>query len=52
MISPGTVYRNDYDATHSPMFHQVEGLVLGKDISLADLKAHWKPSVRKCSAAV
>ena len=38
MISPGTVYRNDYDATHSPMFHQVEGLVLGKDISLADLK--------------
>lgn len=38
MIAPGTVYRNDYDATHSPMFHQVEGLVLGKDISLADLK--------------
>ena len=38
MISPGTVYRNDYDATHSPMFHQVEGLVLGRDISLADLK--------------
>ena len=29
MIAPGTVYRNDYDATHSPMFHQVEGLVLG-----------------------
>lgn len=38
MIAPGTVYRNDYDATHSPMFHQVEGLVLGEDVSLADLK--------------
>ena len=34
MIAPGTVYRNDYDATHSPMFHQV----LGENISLADLK--------------
>ena len=38
MICPGTVYRNDYDATHSPMFHQVEGLVVDKNISLADLK--------------
>jgi len=38
MIAPGTVYRNDYDATHSPMFHQVEGLVLDENISLADLK--------------
>ena len=38
MIAPGKVYRRDYDATHSPMFHQVEGLVVGEDISLADLK--------------
>ena len=38
MICPGTVYRNDYDATHSPMFHQVEGLVIDKNIGLADLK--------------
>lgn len=38
MIAPGTVYRCDYDATHSPMFHQVEGLVIDEDISLADLK--------------
>lgn len=38
MISPGAVYRNDYDATHSPMFHQVEGLVIDRNISLADLK--------------
>ena len=38
MIAPGTVYRFYYDATHSPMFHQVEGLVVDKNISLADLK--------------
>ncbi len=38
MICPGAVYRCDYDATHSPMFHQVEGLVVDKNISLADLK--------------
>ena len=38
VIVPGTVYRCDYDATHSPMFHQVEGLVVDKNISLADLK--------------
>lgn len=38
MIAPGQVYRRDYDATHSPMFHQVEGLVIDKGISFADLK--------------
>lgn len=38
MIAPGKVYRRDYDATHSPMFHQVEGLVVGENISFADLK--------------
>ena len=38
MIAPGRVYRRDYDATHSPMFHQVEGLVIDKGISMADLK--------------
>lgn len=38
VIAPGKVYRRDYDATHSPMFHQVEGLVVDKGISLADLK--------------
>jgi phenylalanyl-tRNA synthetase alpha chain len=32
------VYRADYDQTHTPMFHQVEGLVLGEDISMANLK--------------
>ena len=39
MIAPGRVYRRDsYDATHSPMFTQVEGLVIDKGISFADLK--------------
>ncbi len=38
IIAPGKVYRRDDDATHSPMFHQVEGLVIDKDISLSDLK--------------
>ncbi|MBR1553133.1 MAG: phenylalanine--tRNA ligase subunit alpha [Schwartzia sp.] len=39
MIAPGRVYRrDDYDATHSPMFTQVEGLVIGKGVRLSDLK--------------
>ena len=38
IIAPGKVYRRDYDATHSPMFQQVEGLVIDKNISFADLK--------------
>jgi phenylalanyl-tRNA synthetase alpha chain len=38
VIAPGPVYRHDSDATHSPMFHQVEGLVIDEDISLANLK--------------
>src|SRR3989338_5847334 len=39
MIAPGTVYRRDtFDATHSPMFHQIEGLMVGEDISFANLK--------------
>ena len=38
IIAPGKVYRCDYDATHSPVFHQVEGLVIGEGICFADLK--------------
>ena len=39
VISPGRVYRSDaVDATHSPLFHQVEGLVIDKGITMADLK--------------
>jgi phenylalanyl-tRNA synthetase alpha chain len=38
IIVPGRTFRSDHDATHSPMFHQVEGLVIGADITLAHLK--------------
>ncbi|HKK84876.1 MAG TPA: phenylalanine--tRNA ligase subunit alpha [Roseovarius sp.] len=38
VICPGRVYRADYDQTHTPMFHQVEGLAIYKDISMANLK--------------
>ena len=38
IISPGKVYRCDADVTHSPMFHQVEGLMVDTDISFSDLK--------------
>ncbi len=38
VIAPGRVYRVDSDATHSPMFHQVEGLWIGERVSFADLK--------------
>ncbi|MSR15959.1 MAG: phenylalanine--tRNA ligase subunit alpha [Gammaproteobacteria bacterium] len=38
IIAPGRVYRCDYDQTHSPMFHQVEGLFLDEQISMSDLK--------------
>lgn len=39
MVCPGKVYRNDYDISHTPMFHQMEGLMIGADISFANLKA-------------
>ena len=38
IIAPGTVYRCDSDATHSPMFHQIEGLMVDKGVSFGDLK--------------
>ena len=38
MIAPGRVFRSDSDATHSPMFHQMEGLVVDKKITLCDLQ--------------
>jgi phenylalanyl-tRNA synthetase alpha chain len=38
VICPGGVYRADYDQTHTPMFHQVEGLAVDKDLSMANLK--------------
>jgi phenylalanyl-tRNA synthetase alpha chain len=39
VIAPGRVYRNDSDMTHTPMFHQVEGIVVGERTSFANLKA-------------
>lgn len=39
VIAPGRVYRLDSDMTHTPMFHQVEGIVVGENVSLANLKA-------------
>ena len=38
IVSPGRVYRNDYDMTHTPMFHQIEGLYVDRNVSFADLK--------------
>jgi phenylalanyl-tRNA synthetase alpha chain len=38
IIAPGKVYRHDLDLTHSPMFHQIEGLMIDKDLSFAELK--------------
>ncbi|MBF2760427.1 MAG: phenylalanine--tRNA ligase subunit alpha [Ectothiorhodospiraceae bacterium AqS1] len=38
IIAPGRVYRSDSDQTHTPMFHQVEGLMVGEDVSFAHLK--------------
>ena len=47
MISPGRVYRKDeVDATHSPMFHQIEGLMVGHDISMAHLRGTLTAFVR------
>ena len=41
VIAPGRTYRVDSDATHSPMFHQVEGLWIGENVSFKDLKAMY-----------
>jgi phenylalanyl-tRNA synthetase alpha chain len=46
MICPGRVYRKDADATHSPMFHQFEGLMVGSGISLANMKAVMATALR------
>jgi len=40
IIAPGRVYRSDSDQTHSPMFHQVEGLLVDRDVGLTDLMGH------------
>jgi len=47
ILSPGRVFRSDDDATHSPMFHQMEGLVVDKGITLSDLKGMLDLFVQK-----
>ena len=48
IVAPGRVYRPDTaDATHSPVFHQIEGLVVGEDVSFADLKACLTMAMRE-----
>lgn len=48
VISPGRVYRSDaVDATHSPLFHQIEGLVVDKDVTFADLKGTLEAFVKQ-----
>ena len=50
MICPGKVYRKDADATHSPMFHQFEGLMIGKDVTLCHLKGVMIAAVQELIA--
>jgi phenylalanyl-tRNA synthetase alpha chain len=47
VIAPGRTYRVDSDATHSPMFHQVEGLWIDEDVSFADLKGVFSDFLRR-----
>ena len=47
IICPGRVYRCDYDQTHSPMFHQVEGLLVDRNITFADLKGTLEQFLRE-----
>ncbi|HEX3173933.1 MAG TPA: phenylalanine--tRNA ligase subunit alpha [Solirubrobacterales bacterium] len=46
IVVPGKVYRRDSDATHSPMFHQVEGLAIAEGLTLADLKGTLEQMLR------
>ena len=49
IVCPGVVYRSDsVDATHSPVFHQIEGLVVDKHISMTDLKGTLEMFAKKC----
>ncbi|MBP5177175.1 MAG: phenylalanine--tRNA ligase subunit alpha [Clostridia bacterium] len=47
VLCPGRVYRSDDDATHSPIFHQIEGLVIDKNVSLCDLKGSLEEMLKK-----
>ena len=47
VIAPGRVYRNDSDQTHSPMFHQIEGLLVDRNVGLSDLMGHLEGFLRR-----
>jgi phenylalanyl-tRNA synthetase alpha chain len=47
VIAPGAVYRHDSDATHSPMFHQIEGFMVDRNVTFADLKGVLTHALRK-----
>ena len=51
ILMPGRVFRSDSDATHSPMFHQMEGLVVDKGITLGDLQGALNTFVQKMFGA-
>lgn len=50
MICHGKTYRKDSDATHSPMFHQIEGLMIGEDVSLANMKGVMEAAMHELVA--
>ncbi len=47
MVSLGKVYRPDYDISHTPMFHQIEGLMIGEDVSFSNFKAMLELIVKR-----
>jgi phenylalanyl-tRNA synthetase alpha chain len=51
IIAPGTVYRHDSDLTHSPMFHQIEGFMVGRRVTFAELKGVLTYSLRQLFGA-
>lgn len=51
MICAGKVYRKDSDATHSPMFHQIEGLMIGEDVTLANMKSVMETAIKELIAS-
>ena len=51
IIAPGRVYRRDSDATHTPMFHQIEGLAVDENITMADLKGTLETFVKSIFGA-
>lgn len=51
VICPGKVYRRDSDLTHTPMFHQIEGLLVDKNVSMADLRGTLTVFVRQIFGA-